>query len=431
MDSNRQEKIISIIKMEVVPALGCTEPIALALAVAKANEQLSNKVQTINACVSPNIYKNGMGVGVPGTGMGGLNIAAALGAICGKSADQLEVLKYVNPEYLAEAKQMIAEDKVRVSPMDTKQKLYIKATCSDGTNTAEVIIEDTHANITKVILNGEIIETKQKSGEQTSANEDDFILNFDDVYNFSISVPIEKVEFILDGAEMNSTLSQIGLTEKSGLGVGANLAAKIKDIDDKEELMRAAMARTAAASDARMSGTMNPAMSTAGSGNQGITAMMPVVSAAKSLASTREQLIRALILSNLIVIYMKKYFGRLSAACGCVIASTGAACGVTYLMGGDAKQIDYSIKNMIGNLTGMICDGAKLGCALKVATGTSAAVQSACLAMDNICISQNDGIVESDTDKTIRNIGKIACDGMEKVDDTILEIMINKDSGSC
>lgn len=425
----KQNKIIEILKSEIVPALGCTEPIAVALATAKAKELLPNKVSYISIDVSPNIYKNGMGVGVPGTGMVGLNIAAALGAICGKSCDKLEVLKYVNLEYVSIAQEMINENKVLVKPINTKQKLYILATCSDGTNHSQVIIEDSHTNITKVIYNEEVIEsTKGANVASNSENENDnFVLNFNDIYSFSMNTPIEKIDFIIEGAKMNSILSEIGLNEKSGLGVGANLASKLTDLDDKNELMSAAMARTAAASDARMSGVMQAAMSTAGSGNQGITAMMPIVSVAKSLNSTKEQLIRALILSNLTVIYMKKYFGRLSAACGCVVASTGAACGVTYLLGGNETQISYSIKNMIGNLTGMICDGAKLGCALKVATGTSAAVQSAYLAMSNICIAQTDGIVEVGVDKSIKNIGKITCGAMDKVDDTIIEIMVNKE----
>lgn len=426
MTIDTQSAIIELIKKEVVPALGCTEPIAVALATAKANEFLKGKVLSIAAAVSPNIYKNGMGVGVPGTGMVGLTIAAALGALCGKSSDKLEVLKYVKPENVEEAKKMIQEGKVNIYPVNIDKKLYIRAVCSDGKDTSEVIIENTHTNIVQVKLNDKTVETNTQINENQDNSQQETELNIDEIYDFVINVPLEKIDFILEGAEMNNHLSQIGLQEKSGLGVGANIASNIKNIEDKEELMRAAMARTAAASDARMSGVMSPAMSTAGSGNQGITAMMPVVSAAKTLNSSKEELIRALILSNLTVIYMKKYFGRLSAACGCVIASTGAACGVTYLMGGKNSQIKYSIKNMIGNLTGMICDGAKLGCALKVASGTSAAVQSAFLAMDNICISANDGIIDESVDTTIQNIGKIGREAMDKVDNTILEIMVNK-----
>lgn len=423
---NRYDKIIEILKSEVIPALGCTEPIALALAVAKAKEMLKGEFKYLTAKVSPNIYKNGMGVGVPGTGMVGLSIAAALGAICGKSVYKLEVLNDVNPEYLAQAKKMIADGKITVEPFDTTQKLYISASCTDGENVSEAIIEDSHANITKVYLNGKLVESKCDLSSDSCVTDDDFILEYDDIYSFVKEIPLSEIEFILEGAKLNSELSDLGLKERSGLGVGANIASKIPDFDNKNDIMRIAMARTAAASDARMSGAMKPAMSTAGSGNQGITAMMPIVSAAKTLESSREELIRALVLSNLTVIYMKKFFGRLSAACGCVIASTGAACGVTYLMGGNKDQIEFSIKNMIGNLTGMICDGAKLGCALKVATGTSAAIQSASLAMDNICISGNDGIVENGTDRTIRNIGKIANEAMDKVDGAILDIMVNK-----
>ncbi len=426
MTTEQQDQIISLIHQEVVPALGCTEPIAVALAVAKARETLGVKPTEIHVRVSPNIYKNGMGVGIPGTAMVGLHIAAALAAITGQSSDKLEVLKHVTPELVKDAQQLVDDKTINVHAEDTDEKLYIKAIASNGNHTASAIIRGTHNNITQVILNDEILHDTNYGAEgQISANTG-LDLSLKEIYEFATTTPLSKLEFILEGAKLNSALSDYGLKHKSGLGVGANILESIQDGYLADDLQNHAMAITAAASDARMSGAMLPAMSNSGSGNQGITAMLPVVSVAKSLKADHEKLCRALIISNLTVIHIKKNFGRLSAACGCVVASTGAACGVTYLLGGTEQQIHYTIKNMIGNLTGMVCDGAKLGCALKVATGTCAAIQSALLAKKDIGISANDGIIEECTERTIKNIGIIASESMNETDKMILKIMTSK-----
>ncbi len=427
MTTEHYDQIIALIQREVVPALGCTEPIAVALAVAKAREVLGTKPEKVIVFVSPNIYKNGMGVGIPGTGMVGLHIAAALGIICGKSADKLEVLKYVNPDLVQEAKLLVDSGKVQVNAEDTNEKLYIKALCTDGKNTASATIRGTHSNISQVALNDQILEDTTLQADEKTTNDTDFDVSISEIYAFATQAPLDKIKFILEGAQLNETLSNYGLEHHSGLGVGANILESIRKGYMSEDLQNRAMAVTAAASDARMSGAMLPAMSNSGSGNQGITAMLPVVSAAKTLNASEEQLCRALILSNLVVIHIKKNFGRLSAACGCVVASTGAACGVAYLLNGEELPIHYAIKNMIGNLTGMVCDGAKLGCALKVATGTCAAIQSALLANENICISANDGIIEEDIERTIQNIGIIASESMDETDRMVLKIMTNKE----
>ncbi len=426
MNADKRKQIIELVHKEVVPALGCTEPIAVALAVAKAREAIGCCPTKTVVAVSANIFKNGMGVGVPGTGMVGLGIAAALAVISGDSADKLEVLKHVSPELVASAKKIVDNKEVIIELEPTDEKLFIRAACYNGENKSEVIIRGSHANIISVKLNDEVLFLKDENQESAIDPMNSIELSLDEVFEFAHTAPLEEIEFILEGAEMNKILSKAGLDGKLGLGIGANIQNKINERKVCDELMNQAMAMTAAASDARMAGAMLPAMSNSGSGNQGITAMLPVVSIAESLGSTREQLIRALMLSNLVVIFIKRSFGRLSAACGCVIASTGAACGATYLLGGTQEQVEYSIKNMIGNLTGMVCDGAKLGCALKVATGTSAAIQSAFFAIDNICISANDGIIENDTEKTIRNVAKIASEAMNETDKAILNIMVNK-----
>jgi len=436
MVKKRESEIITLIKREVKPALGCTEPIAVSLAVARANEALEEagfKCDKIVAEVSANILKNGMGVGVPGTGMVGLQIAAALGVTCGKSSYKLEVLRDLNDVSTAAAKQMLSDNKVDIKLSHTKKKLYISARCHSGEHVAEAIIQDNHDSIVKVTMDGVVIFEPQpaegadggNSGNQME-NTLDFKLSVKEIWKFATQVPFEDIEFILDSVTMNRALAKEGLENKYGLQVGRTIQDNVHKNIFGSGLLTYSMAVTAAASDARMAGCTLPAMSNSGSGNQGITVTMPVIAAADKLGSSQEELARALVLSHLIAIHIKGYLGKLSALCGCVIASTGASCGIVYLRNGNYEQVTYAIKNMIGNITGMVCDGAKVGCALKVASGVSSAVQSSILALDNICISENDGIIEKDIEKTIRNLGSIGSVGMKTTDDMILDIMVCK-----
>jgi L-cysteine desulfidase len=435
MTRERELEIIELIKREVKPALGCTEPVAVSLAVAKAAEALREigvEPVKVEIAVSGNILKNGMGVGVPGTGMVGLHIAAALGVTCGVSGYRLEVLKDLNKTSIDNAKKMLEDKLVSVSIAETDKKLYISAECTSGTHSSIAIIEDNHDNITQVIRDNKVI---YKSGSHGSENENannenreinDYKLTVKNIVKFSKSVPFEDIAFILDSVTLNRALSDEGLENNYGLKVGKTIKDNIHKNVFGDGLLTHSMAITAAASDARMAGCTLPAMSNSGSGNQGITVTMPVIAASDKLGSSQHELARALVMAHLIAIHIKGYLGKLSALCGCVIASTGASCGIVYLKGGDYDQICYSIKNMIGNITGMVCDGAKVGCALKVASGVSSAVQSAILALDNICISDNDGIIEKDIEKTIRNLGKIGSKGMQITDDMILDIMVCK-----
>lgn len=432
----RQSDILTLIKKEVKPALGCTEPIAVSLAVASSSEALEKlglRPEKIEVRVSANILKNGMGVGVPGTGMVGLHIAAALGATCGKSEYGLEVLKDLNDKSIELAKQMLEDKAVTISLSKTDKKLYIRASCKSGIHTSETIIEDDHDSIRKVTLDGNtLFELKENgqnkdgfsSGMQMSTL--DYKLNIKTIFAFANEVPFENIRFMLDSVTMNKALASEGLLNKYGLQVGRTIQKNVHKNIFGDGLLTYSMAVTAAASDARMAGCTLPAMSNSGSGNQGITVTMPVIAAAEKLGSTEEELARALTLSHLVAIHIKGYLGKLSALCGCVIASTGAAAGIVFLNKGNYNQVCYSIKNMIGNITGMVCDGAKVGCALKVASGVSSAVQSAILALDNICISENDGIIEKDIEKTIKNLGSIGSEGMQITDNMILDIMVCK-----
>ena len=440
------EEIIALIKQEVKPALGCTEPIAVALAVAKAVEIISEncgcegawRLQadfSLDIAVSGNILKNGMGVGIPGTGMVGLPVAAALGAVCGESARGLEVLKGLTPEAVQRAKRLVADGKVHVSVADTEHLLYVKATVTvDGraVASAEVdphayaIIEDDHDRIVETSFADKILMSSESgAAAQESTHEVAYDLNVKDIFDFACTAPYDDISFILGDRTLNWALAVEGLLGDYGLQVGKAIRENQKEVFG-DDFLSYAMGMTAAASDARMAGSTLPAMSNSGSGNQGITVSMPVIAYAVKYKVDDERLSRALILSNLVAIHIKHYLGKLSALCGCVVASTGSACGIVYLQGGGYEQVCAAIKNMAGNITGMVCDGAKVGCAMKVASGVSCAVQSAVLALRGTCIPSTDGIIEDDVEKTIRNIGTIGSAGMKATDRMILDIMLCK-----
>lgn len=433
-----KNKIIALLKQEVKPALGCTEPIAVALAVARSCELLRNisvKPELINVKVSNNILKNGMGVGIPGTDTVGLHIAAALGCTCGKSKYRLEVLKDVTDESVSKAREMVSKRKVTISLAETSEKLYVYAeVCSSkkqGSHKAITIISGNHDSIVHEELDGKIIKSIENSNsEDPTGNglEPDFArkITIEQILDFATSTPLEELEFIMESVTLNKALVDDGLRNKYGLQVGRTLLAPINKDVYGDTYLTYAMAYTAAASDARMAGSTLPAMSNSGSGNQGITATVPVIAIAEKLKSNHEDLARALVISHLVAIHIKGHLVRLSALCGCVVASTGSACGIVYLRKGGYEQMCAAIKNMIGNITGMVCDGAKVGCALKVASGVASALQSAVLALDGICISSNDGIIEEDIEKTIANLGKIGSIGMQSTDEMILEIMVCK-----
>lgn len=431
------DKIIALIKQEVIPALGCTEPIAVALAVAKACEVLREagyEPTDLKAEVSANILKNGMGVGIPGTGMVGLHIAVALASVCGKSEYKLEVLKDLDAGGVAKAKKMVEDGKVKIERSHTTQKLYVLASAFAEGHCSEAVVSGSHDTITAIRLDGKNLECiqHQAAGDEVEESpqelEPDFAkkITVRQIVDFALETPIEKLEFIMDSVKLNKALSDEGLTHKYGLQIGRTIVSRGNAVVYGDTILTYAMARTAAASDARMAGCTLPAMSNSGSGNQGITVTVPVIAVAEKTGATREQLIRALTLAHLVAIHIKGHLGKLSALCGCVIASTGSSCGIVYLRGGGYEQICSAIKNMIGNITGMVCDGAKEGCAMKVASGVACSMQSAILALDGICISANDGIIEEDIEKTIANLGRIGSVGMQTTDEMILDIMTCK-----
>ena len=435
----RQAEIIELIHKEVKPALGCTEPIAVALAAAKATEILGGHTEkcvaecplwrfntqfSLDIEVSGNILKNGMGVGIPGTGMMGLPIAAALGAVCGDSSLGLEVLNGVDGDAVACAKAIVADKKVSVRMAEDSPLLYVKATVSLGDDSASATIEGDHDHIVETSFDGTVLFCEDKSCDSSGAGKTsrEYGLTIKEIYDFAGSVDYDDIKFILADRDYNWKLSREGLEHNYGLRVGKTIRENQNSVFG-DDFMSYAMGVTAAASDARMAGCTLAAMSNSGSGNQGITVSMPVIAYAERYGVDDQRLARALILSNLVAIHIKSYLGKLSALCGCVVASTGSSCGIVWLEGGTYAQVCASIKNMIGNITGMVCDGAKVGCAMKVASGVYSSIQSAVLAMNGIEADENNGIIDRDIEKTIRNLGEIGSIGMKSTDQMILKIM--------
>ncbi len=421
------EQIVSLVKREVVPAIGCTEPVAVSLCVAKATEVLGQLPEKIQLYLSANVLKNAMGVGIPGTKMVGLPIAVALGALIGKSEYQLQVLKDLSPADVERGRQYISEKRIEISLKENiTENLYIEVHCLAEEDRSIVVIQNTHTNISYIEKNREVLyQCGSVSGNEDESC-DDITLSFAKVYEFATTVPIEDICFILKAAELNREASRMSSQGNYGHNVGKTVQGKLGKQIFGDSILSHMMSYTAAACDARMDGAMIPVMSNSGSGNQGITATLPVLSYAEDTQAGEDELIRALMLSHLTVVYIKQKLGRLSALCGCVVAATGASCGITYLMGGDYNRITFAVKNMAANITGMICDGAKPSCALKISSGVSTAVLSAIMAMEDEVVTSMEGIIDDDVDKTIENLTSIGTIGMQETDKLVLKIMTSK-----
>ena len=426
MTQEERNRIIALVKREVVPAIGCTEPMAVALAVAKAKETLGSVPKQITVWLSANMLKNAMGVGIPGTGMIGLPIAIALGALIGKSEYNLEVLKDTTPEDVEQGKEYIAQNRIKIlQKKDAEEKLYIEVECHNGDDNVSVTISGMHTHFSSIAKSGKVLfSDAQKSVLQQG--EEDPQLTMRMVYDFALTAPLSEIHFILETAELNKRAAEMSLNNHFGHGLGRTIFMEPKCQFFGNGVYSKILSYTSAACDARMAGVKVPVMSNSGSGNQGIAATLPVWVFAKERLKSEEELTRALMLSHLTVIYIKPSFGRLSPLCGCVVAATGSACGLTYLMGGTFEQIVYAVKNMIANITGMICDGAKPSCSLKVATGVSTAVLSSMLAIDDEVVTPAEGIIDEDVDKCVQNMANIGNRGMAATDNLVLDIMTHK-----
>lgn len=426
LEPNIREQIIELIHRQVVPAVGCTEPMAVALCAARATELLGEKPEKVSVLLSANILKNAMGVGIPGTGMIGLPIAIALGVLIGKSDYRLEVIKDLTPESLEAGKRFIGEDRIDIRLKEgITEKLYIEVACETAGHRATAVISGSHTNIVFEETDGKVLLDRLKPSA-AAADTAQLCLDLRMVWEFATTTPVEEIDFILEAKRYNLRAAAEALKGNYGHCLGKIMDRPLSRGIFGNSIYSHIIAKTASACDARMGGALIPVMSNSGSGNQGICATNPVAVFAKENENTREELIRALVLSHLTAIYIKQSLGALSALCGCVVASIGSSCGITYLMGGDYVNVCHSVKNMIANLTGMICDGAKPSCSLKISSGVSTAILSATLSMEGKHVTAAEGIIDEDVDKSIRNLTSIGKEAMCNTDDMVLNIMTHK-----
>lgn len=423
MTSSRQDQLIALIQEQIRPAVGCTEPGAAAYAAAVAAQTLGETPERLTVSVSRNILKNAMGVGIPGTDMVGLPIAVALGALCGDAGAGLAVLHNITDEDVAQAQKLVDAQGVQVCLSDHPQKLYIDVLAEAGEHSARTVIAGTHTNIIRIEKDGQCISTgdgTEESGAAGAGAE----LSLKEIDDFVRSVSSEKLNFLRECIDMNSAISQEGLEHPYGLGIGQSIYETLPENNSEENY---ALAVTCAAADARMGGCTLPVMSSCGSGNQGLTATLPVIAVARKRGLSEEDTFRALAYSLLVTIHVKQHLGKLSALCACSVgASIGTACALTYLDGGTLQQIGHCVDNVVADVSGVICDGAKAGCALKIATGVSSAFRGAMLAMKNRNASALDGIVGHDPEASVDNLGNLCNTGMLDTDRVILDMLVCK-----
>ena len=415
--------ILELLHREVVLATGCTEPGAVALAVAKATETLGMEPQSVHLLLSKNVFKNAMGVGIPGTGMIGLPIAVAMAVTAGDSSRQLEILNIDEPK-IATAKEWLARHAadIDIKVCDTDDKLYIECRCVCGDDDARAVISGRHTHFSLIERNGEAqsILSATAADEGDATGEDFCLQSYQQVYDYALTTDLEELDFINEAVRYNRAASEEGM---KGYGL---YAGRILQDNAAGDIVHTVVAYTVAASDARMDGCTLPVYSNSGSGNQGIACTLPIYYYGTLKHCPQEQITRALILSHLTSIYVKYGIGRLSALCGIVNASIGVTAGLVYLQGGGYRQISYAIKNLINTIAGMVCDGAKPSCALKMASGLYSAFVSAELACHNHVVEETDGLSEYDVDNSIRNLGRLGHDGMNETDDVVLDIMTHK-----
>ncbi len=427
-----------ILQMQVAPALGCTEPVAIALSAAAAASLLEdkNRIDTIEIWLDPNIYKNGLGVIIPGTrGMIGLDTSAVLGALAGDPFLGLEVLEPVNDVVVEKAKKFLAEKEVVVN-LRKEQGLYIRCVLKSDGNTAEALITQLHSNIVELKYNDKVISdspllSRQQDG--VGANRYDELENWlkkqtlADLVSLIDDLDEEDLRFLEHGVQCNLKLAAYGLKHGTGLGIGKALERMIKEKLMVKDMASTAKILTSAAADARMGGVKLPAMSSAGSGNHGLTATLPIWAIKDFIDHDNDTVLRAIGLSHIVTAYVKAHTGRLSAVCGCsVAAGAGAAAGITYLIGGNAEHMAGAIHNLSEDLAGIICDGAKAGCAIKLNTAAGSAVQAALFSLQGVNVQGTDGIIGDSFEKTIQNVGNLSTNGMIETDRTILKIMQQK-----
>ena len=423
MDSALYANYLAILKHELIPALGCTEPIAIAYAAAKARQILGDFPDAVEMQLSGNIIKNVKGVTVPNSGgMKGIDAAAVLGIVGGNADKALEVMEEIRPEHIEKTKELTSRHICSCTLAEGVSNLYISAKVTKGEHYAEVTIVDQHTNITRIVKDGEILLSSESQKEEAKADIDKSKLTVKDILEFADQVRIEDVEEILERQiRLNTAISQEGLDNNYGAQIGKTLM----HVWGKGITTRAC-ARAAAGSDARMGGCSMPVVINSGSGNQGMTVSLPVIAYAEEWEVSRQKLYRSLVVSNLIAIHQKHYIGSLSAYCGAVSAACGAGAGITYMYGGSYQQVSLTIINTLGNIGGIVCDGAKPSCAAKIASSVDAALMAFHLSIQNKSFLPGEGIIRGDVEETIKSMGYIGRVGMKETDTEILNIMIDR-----
>lgn len=429
---NIKENILYILNNEIKPAIGCTEPVAIAFCTAAASSCINiDEIESVEVYLSANIFKNGMNVGIPNSSETGLDVAAALGVAKKDYSKGLQILGEINDECRKNAKILLDANKVNVKIANTDKKVYIKTIIKTNNDVSEALVTDKHDNLISLKLNDKIlVENKPNTNsdnKSTGVNEEFFNTSIMDIINTIDTFNFEDISFLLDGITMNLNAAKMGMDKKLGIGTGYAMKKNMDSGIIGDDLVNRAMMLTSAASDARMSGMIIPVMSSSGSGNNGLTAILPLAAYKQTFPETSDlKMAKALAISHVITSYVKHYIGRLSPLCGCSIAAaTGSSSAITWLKGGNEEQIQGTIKNILSNQSGVICDGAKPGCALKLGTAAAAGIQSAIFALQGFYSNQNNGIVTGSAEQSIKNLETLSNDGMSKVDKTIIDIMLD------